>query len=156
MPTKLLIISKRASNKSCWELNFYEKHSGRTYLSPPGVDLEATQKWMQFPFLYKLITNPYHLSSPLAPLWGETYAFTDFFFEIRCRKTFIWSFFGIWHIFGSVQPKSEYIFPFLYNLIFQLNTGDNHVSSPVAIKNGVCPHLGCSSALSESAGRVAK
>ncbi len=30
---------------------------------------------------------------------------------------------------------------------FQLNTGDNHMSSPAAIKNGVRPHLGCSSAL---------
>ncbi len=49
--------------------------------------------------------------------------------------------------FDSVQPKSECIFPFLYNLIFQLNTGYNHILSPVAIKNGVCPHSGCSSTL---------
>ncbi len=57
------------------------------------------------------------------------------------------AFFEILRIFDSAQSKSECIFPFLYNLIFQLITGDNHMLSPVAIKNGVCPHSGCSSAL---------
>ncbi len=44
-----------------------------------------------------------------------------FLYEIRCRKTFIWNFFfGITCIFGSIWPKSECNFSFLYNLLFQL------------------------------------
>ncbi len=63
------------------------------------------------------------------------------------KKLLFEPFFGILRIFRSVQPKSECIFPFPYNLIIQLNTGDNHMLSPVVIKNGVCPHSGCSSTL---------
>ncbi len=39
MLPKLRIISKNCSNKSCSELNFLQKVSGRTCLSPPGVEL---------------------------------------------------------------------------------------------------------------------
>ncbi len=67
--------------------------------------------------------------------------------KFDAEKLLFEAFFEILRIFGNVHPKSESIFPFLYNLIFQLNTGDNHMLRPVAIKNGVCPHSGCSSAL---------
>ncbi len=90
-----------------------------------------------FPFLYNLIFKQYHLSSPLAPLGGGaerwTYALADFFVRNLMPKNFE-PFFGILRIFGNVQPKGESIFPFLYNLI------DNHMLSPVAIKNGVYVH----------------
>ncbi len=73
-----------------------------------------------FPFLYNLIFKPYP-SSPLPPLWGEI--------DIRPRrlpclkfdaeKLLFEAFFGILRIFGSVQPKGECTFVFLYNLIFK-------------------------------------
>ncbi len=104
-----------------------------------------------FPFLYNLIFKPYHLWNPLAPLWwGDRHMpLRTFFVQNSMLKNFYLElfFFSILHIFGSVQPKSECIFPFLYNLIFQLNTGDNHILGPVAIKNGICPHSCYSSAL---------
>ncbi len=53
-----------------------------------------------------------------------------FLYEIRCWQTFIWSL--IMRIYGCVQPKSECIFPFLYNLIFQLY----HLLTPVAPLGG--------------------
>ncbi len=47
-----------------------------------------------FPFLYNVIFQPYHLSSPLAPLWREIdMPSWTFSYEIRCQKIFIWSFF---------------------------------------------------------------
>ncbi len=102
-----------------------------------------------FPFLYNLIFPPYHLSRPLASLRWEIDICPCRLFcpKLNAKKLLFEAFFGILRIFGSIQPKSECNFLFLYNLIFQLNTGDNHVLSPVVIKNGVCPHSGCSSAL---------
>ncbi len=70
-----------------------------------------------------------------------------FCLKFDVEKLLFEAFFGILRIFGSVQHKNECIFLFLYNLIFQLNTCDNHMLSPVAIKNGLCPHSSCSRAL---------
>ncbi len=49
-----------------------------------------------------------------------------FLSEIDAEKLLFEVFLGILPIFGSVQPKSECIFPFLYNLIFK----QYHLSSP--------------------------
>ncbi len=102
-----------------------------------------------FPFLHNSIFQPYRLSSSLTPLWGvaDICPCGLFYPKFDTEKLLFEAFFGILCIFGSVHPKSEYIFPFLYDVIFHLNTGDNHMLSLVAIKNGVCPHSGCSSAL---------
>ncbi len=102
-----------------------------------------------FPFLHNSIFQPYHLSSFLTPLWGvaDICPCGLFLSKIRYRKTFIWSFFWNIAFFRQCSSQSECIFPFLYNLIFHLNTGDNHMLSLVAIKNGVCPQSGCSRAL---------
>ncbi len=43
MLAKLPIVTKIASNKSCLELNFLQKVSGRIRLSPPGVELGASK-----------------------------------------------------------------------------------------------------------------
>ncbi len=84
-----------------------------------------------FPFLYNLIFKPYHLSSALAPLQGGGGEIDICSCRLLCpkfdtEKLLFEAFFKILRIFGSVQYKSECIFLFLYNLIFQLNTGDNH------------------------------
>ncbi len=39
--------------------------------------------------------------------------------EIQCQATFIVNFFDAKRIFGSVEPQTEPIFPFLYIIIFQ-------------------------------------
>ncbi len=102
-----------------------------------------------FPFLYNFIFKPYNLSRPVAPLSGEIDICLRGLFcpKFNAKKVLFEAFIEILRIFGSIQPESECIFPFLYNLIFQLNTGNNHILSPGTIKNGVCPHSGCSSAL---------
>ncbi len=58
--------------------------------------------------------------------------------KFYAKKLLFEAFFGIMRIFGSVQPKSECNFLFIYNLIFQLY----HLSSPVAPLWGgidICP-----------------
>ncbi len=57
-----------------------------------------------FLFLYNLIFQPYHLSSPLAPLRGGDRHCPKFDRE----KLLFKAFFGTLRIFCSVQPKSEY------------------------------------------------
>ncbi len=81
-----------------------------------------------FPFLYNLIFKPYHLSIPLAPLRGEIDIYLNGLFcpKFNTEKLLFEAFFGIISIFGSIQSESECNFSFL---IFQLNTGDNHVES---------------------------
>ncbi len=82
-----------------------------------------------FPFLYNLVFKPYHFSRVLAPIWGEIDIYTKGLFcpKFDSKKLSFEPFFGIMRIFGSVQPKSECNFPFLYNLIFK-----PYLSSPVA------------------------
>ncbi len=48
--------------------------------------------------------------------------------KFDAKRLLFKDFFEIMRIFGSVQPKSECNFPFLYNLIFQ----PYHLSSPLA------------------------
>ncbi len=69
-----------------------------------------------FPFLCNLIFRPYHLSSPLAPLRGEIDIYPKGLFcpKSDTEKLLFEAFFGIMRIFGSVQPKSECNFSFLY------------------------------------------
>ncbi len=64
------------------------------------------------------------------PLW-------TFLSKIRCQKTFIWSFFGIVCILTTVQ----------YYHRNKWNT--KSLFTTRAIKNGVCLHLCCSSALTK-------
>ncbi len=74
-----------------------------------------------FSFLYNLIFKPYHLSSPPLPLQGEIDICPRELFcpEFDAEKLLFEPFFGIMHIFGSVQPKNECDFLFLYNVIFK-------------------------------------
>ncbi len=61
-----------------------------------------------------------------------------FYPKFDAEKLLFQAFFGILRIFGSVQPKSECIFLFLYNLIFK----PDHLSSPLAPLWGeidICP-----------------
>ncbi len=100
---------------------------------------------MQFPVsVYNLIFKPYHLSSPLAPLWGGEIVICPrrlFCPKFYVKKLLFEAFFRIMCIFDSAQPKSECNFPFLYDLIFQLNTGDNHVESRHDYKWRMSTHM---------------
>ncbi len=110
----------------------------------------SAQKWMQFSVSVSFnILTISSFETPSSTQGGRlTYGLGDFFERNSVPEKLLFkAFFGILRIFGNVRHKSECIFLFLYNLIFQLNTGDNHMLSPVAIKNGVCPHSSCSSAL---------
>ncbi len=73
-----------------------------------------TEKYIHF-------FQPCHLSRPLAPLWGKIDICLRGLFcsKFDGEKLLFEASFGIMRIFGSVQPKSECIFPFLYNLIFK-------------------------------------
>ncbi len=83
-----------------------------------------------FSFLYNLIFQPYHLSSPLALL------------RAMPKKFYLKLFFGIMCIFGSVQLKSECNFPFLYKNIKHITI---HCLS--WLENGGRPYLYNSRAL---------
>ncbi len=99
-----------------------------------------------FPFLYNFIFKPYHRSSSLAPFQeGDTHMPSQTFCpkfdgEKLLFEAFFWDnayfFFEIMHIFGSIQPKSECIFPFLYNFIFK----PYRLSSPLALLRGEDTH----------------
>ncbi len=111
-------------------------------LSSPWLELWASKddtvekSECIFPFLYNLIFKPYHLSSPLAPFQGEIDICPCGLFcpKFDAEKLLFKPFFEITRIFGSVQPKSECNFPFLYNLIsFEAPSstlaGDRHIPS---------------------------
>ncbi len=110
MLPKIRIIPKKISNKSC------------------------SENFLQFPFLYNLIFQPYHLLSSLAPLEGgiDIYPRGLFCLKFDAEKLLFEPFFGIAHIFSSIQPKSECILPFLYNFIFK----PYHLSSRLAPLQG--------------------
>ncbi len=147
MLPKIRIIPKKASNKSFSASNFGQKSpQGHMSIFPksraPSKDEMVEKSEGIFLFLYKLILKPYHLSSPLAPLGGGgeigNYPRRLFGPKFYSKKLLFEPFFGILPIFGSVQPKRECIFPFLYNLIFK----PYHLSSPLAPLwevIGICP-----------------
>ncbi len=59
-----------------------------------------------------------HPSSTAGRGWGiDIWHSLTFLYEIQFRITFIWSFFYVMHIFGSVQLKSECNLPSRYNII---------------------------------------
>ncbi len=91
---KILIIPKKASNKSFSASNFGQK-SPRRYMSifPPEWSDDMVEKSeCIFPYLYNLIFKPYHVSRPQAPLQGggRHMPSQTFLSEIWCRKTLIW------------------------------------------------------------------
>ncbi len=102
-------------------------HEGICVSPPPGVELWGSKDDIVgkseciFPFLYNLIFKPYHLSSPLASLQREMDICPRRLFcpKFDAEKLFFEAFLGKLRIFGSVQPKSECNFSFLYNLIFK-------------------------------------
>ncbi len=81
-----------------------------------------------FLFLYNLIFKPYYLSSPLPPLQGKIDICPRGLFcpKFDAKKLLFEAFFIIMHIFGSVLPKNECNFPFLYKNI-------KHVSPIVSV-----------------------
>ncbi len=74
--------------------------------------------------------QPYHLSRSLAPLWGKIDICPCGLFCLKFddEKLLFKALFRILRIFGSIQPKSECIFPLLYNFIFR----PYHLSIPLA------------------------
>ncbi len=87
-----------------------------------------------FTFLYNFMFKPYHLSRPLVPFREEIRICPRRLFcpKFDVEKLLFEAFLGIMRIFGSVWPKSECIFPFLYNFIFK----PYHLSSPLTPLGG--------------------
>ncbi len=67
-----------------------------------------------FPFLHNLIFKPYHLWSPYLHSGGGWHMLSQTFLsKIRCRKTFIWSFFLEYCVFlRAFSPKVNVFFRF--------------------------------------------
>ncbi len=139
MLRKILNILKKASNKSFLASNFGLKSPQRHMSIFPGVELGASKDDMVekseciFLFLYNLIFQPYHLSSPQLNSGRIDICPRGLFCpKFGAEKLLLDAFFGILRIFASVQPKSECTFSFLYNLIFK----PYHLSSPLAPLRG--------------------
>ncbi len=114
---KIHIISKKASNKSCSKLNFIQKslraHTS-IYRTSEAAGLQRS--------VYLKSYNVHKWKSPptSTPGWDVHVCSLTFLYEIQFRTTFIWTFFDVMHIFGSVEPQSESNFPFLYIIRFQI------------------------------------
>ncbi len=94
------------------------------------------KKWMYFS-LYNLIFQPYHLLSPLAPLLGEIDIRPRWPFcpKFDAEKLLFKAFFGIVRILTTVR------------YYHRNKWNSDSLFTTRAIKNGVCLHLCCSSAL---------
>ncbi len=69
---------------------------------------------MQFPFLYKLISYLYHLSSPLAPLWVEIdICLPGLFFSKFDAEKLLFEAFSEYGVFlAAFSPKVNVFFHF--------------------------------------------
>ncbi len=107
----------------------------------PKIQYALSQKRVQIKVvLYNFIFKPYHLLSPLAPLQGEIDICPRKLFcpKFDAEKLLFEAFFGIMHIFGSIQPKNGCIFPLLYNFIFKLYHRSSHLA-PLRDEMHICP-----------------
>ncbi len=92
---------------------------------------------------------------PISPQSGSRGSKDDMVEILNCTETenkkknsqqlLFEAFFGIMRILGSVHPRSECIFPLLYNFIFK----PYHLSSPVAPLHGGDTHMPSQTFLSE-------
>ncbi len=104
-------ILKNSSNKSFSASNFW--HKSLLGLERHGLNIKLylpieTEKYIHF-------FQPSHLSRPLAPLGAiDIHPRGLFCPKFDAGKLLFKAFFGIMRIFGSVRPKSECSFPFLY------------------------------------------
>ncbi len=91
-----------------------------------------------FLFLHNLIFQLYYLPSSQAPTPGGDRHMPSWTFlsKLRCQKLLFEAFFGIMCIFGSVQPKSECNFLFLYKNIKHII-----IHRLSWLENGGCPYL---------------
>ncbi len=99
---------KKASNKSCLELNFAQK-SLRTHISiSPRGGVRGLERliWLKY-YLYWNGKNTFNLELTAAK---NTH---------QIKKVSNKSCFDLMRIFGSVEPQSESNFPFLYIIRFQ-------------------------------------
>ncbi len=74
-----------------------------------------------FPFLYIIILQRWESFEPPSypPRGRWTYVLADFFVWNSISNNFYLKlFFDAMRIFGSVEPQTEYTFPFLYIIIF--------------------------------------
>ncbi len=88
------------------------------------------------------ISNSAYFGVRWLPSWGKwTFDLCSrtFSYEIQFRATFVWSFFYVMRISGSIEHQSEFNFPFLYIIRFQTYSflepssstrgGDRHMRS---------------------------
>ncbi len=137
---KIRIIPKKASNKSFSASNFglsdKKVHEG-ICLSLLRGGARGLERWNDLNIklhrkgkMHSLFStiSPFELSS--SPPGGDRHVPSrTFLSEIRCQKTFIWSFFRNNAYFWQRSAQKCMQFFITVHLMFQLNTGDNHVES---------------------------
>ncbi len=96
-----------------------------------------------FPFLHIIIFQRWLSFEPLAPLWGEIdYASRFFCTKFNAEQFLFQTFFDAVHIFGCVEPLSEFTLLFLY-IVFFFQIGES-VKQPSSTPGGdrhMCPLL---------------
>ncbi len=116
MLPKICITSKKGLNKSCSELNFVQKSPWDMSISPTsGVGrLQRSVHLKSY--------NVQKQKSPQDPLPVETdiCAYWLFCTKFKSEQLSFEASFDVMRIFGSVDPKSESNFPFLYIIRFQI------------------------------------
>ncbi len=102
----------------------------------------CSEFFFHFLYPYNLISQPCHLSSPLASLCGggghAHMPSRTFYPKFNAEKLLFAAFFGTMRIFGSIQPKSECIFPLQHDFIFK----PYHLLNPIPPLWGrihICP-----------------
>ncbi len=115
-PPKIRIIMKKASNKSCSELNFTQKSPrARMSISP------MSERGSKDQLLYIIRFQTYWSLESLAPLMGEIDIWARWLFCVKfnSEQHLFEAFFDVMCIFGSVEPHCEFNFPLLYIIRFQ-------------------------------------
>ncbi len=110
---KIRNTSKKASNRSCSELNFIQK-SFRAHMSISP----RSGAWGFSISVYYKISNVLILWSPSVALVGEIdiCAHGHFCTKFNSKQLLFEPFFDVMRIFGGIEPQSESDFPYLYKI----------------------------------------
>ncbi len=113
---KYALHKKKASNKSCSELNFVQRSPRALIFISPTSEAMGLQRSVHLKSY-----NVRKWKSPLASLLGKTDMCAHWLFctKFNSEQLLFEPFFDVMHIFGSVESQSESNFPFLYIIRFQ-------------------------------------
>ncbi len=134
---KIRITSKKASNKSCSELNFVKKVGGHICLSPSEVELGGFSISIHYKISNVLI---FGASLPVALVWEiDICARGLFCTKFNSEQLLFEAFFDVMCIFGSVAPQGESNFPFLYIIRFK-TYGSLKPPTPIVREIDMCTY----------------